>query len=108
RVAVCGQNELGVQLAKNLASSPELGLRLQGFYDDRPVSRLAELPPGVGGCQGTLEELVTAAQRGEVDIVYITFPMRAEQRIRDLLARLGNTTASVYIVPDFFVFELLH
>ena len=34
--------------------------------------------------------------------------MRAEDRIRDVLARLADTTASVYIVPDFFVFELLH
>jgi putative colanic acid biosynthesis UDP-glucose lipid carrier transferase len=34
--------------------------------------------------------------------------MRAEERIRDLLTRLGDTTASVYIVPDFFVFSLLH
>jgi putative colanic acid biosynthesis UDP-glucose lipid carrier transferase len=34
--------------------------------------------------------------------------MRAEQRIRELLIRLADTTASVYIVPDFFVFELLH
>jgi putative colanic acid biosynthesis UDP-glucose lipid carrier transferase len=34
--------------------------------------------------------------------------MRAEERIRDLLARLADTTVSVYIVPDFFVFELLH
>jgi putative colanic acid biosynthesis UDP-glucose lipid carrier transferase len=34
--------------------------------------------------------------------------MRAEDRIRDVLAKLADTTASVYIVPDFFVFELLH
>ena len=34
--------------------------------------------------------------------------MRAEERIRNVLAKLGDTTASVYIVPDFFVFELLH
>ena len=34
--------------------------------------------------------------------------MRAEERIRDVLAKLADTTASVYIVPDFFVFELLH
>ena len=25
-----------------------------------------------------------------------------------VLARLADTTASVYVVPDFFVFELLH
>jgi putative colanic acid biosynthesis UDP-glucose lipid carrier transferase len=34
--------------------------------------------------------------------------MRAEDRIRHLLERLADSTASVYIVPDFFVFELLH
>jgi putative colanic acid biosynthesis UDP-glucose lipid carrier transferase len=34
--------------------------------------------------------------------------MRAEGRIRRILEQLSDTTASVYIVPDFFVFELLH
>ena len=34
--------------------------------------------------------------------------MRAEKRTRELLNQLADTTASVYIVPDFFVFELLH
>jgi putative colanic acid biosynthesis UDP-glucose lipid carrier transferase len=34
--------------------------------------------------------------------------MRAEERISTVLAKLADTTASVYIVPDFFVFELLH
>jgi putative colanic acid biosynthesis UDP-glucose lipid carrier transferase len=34
--------------------------------------------------------------------------MRAEKRIRHLLQQLADTTASVYLVPDFFVFELLH
>ena len=34
--------------------------------------------------------------------------MRAEDRIRGVLDQLGDTTASVYVVPDFFVFQLLH
>jgi putative colanic acid biosynthesis UDP-glucose lipid carrier transferase len=34
--------------------------------------------------------------------------MRAEGRIRRVLQRLSDSTASVYLVPDFFVFELLH
>jgi putative colanic acid biosynthesis UDP-glucose lipid carrier transferase len=34
--------------------------------------------------------------------------MRAEERIRGVLDRLSDTTASVYVVPDFFVFQLLH
>jgi putative colanic acid biosynthesis UDP-glucose lipid carrier transferase len=108
RFAVCGVNELGIQLARNIQRAPEMGLRLAGFYDDRPLDRTDEVPQEVGRCVGDLEELVCRARRGDFDIVYITFPMRAEERIRNLLAKLGDTTASVYIVPDFFVFQLLH
>lgn len=106
--AICGVNELGIQLARNTERAPEMGLRLAGFYDDRPRDRTAEVPSDVGPRVGNLEELVHRARRGDFDIVYITFPMRAEERIRSVLAKLGDTTASVYIVPDFFVFELLH
>jgi putative colanic acid biosynthesis UDP-glucose lipid carrier transferase len=106
--AICGVNELGVQLAKNIDGAPEMGLRMAGFYDDRPVDRTTALPQEMGSCVGNIEELVDRARRGIIDTVYITFPMRAEDRIREVLAKLADTTASVYIVPDFFVFELLH
>jgi putative colanic acid biosynthesis UDP-glucose lipid carrier transferase len=108
RYAICGINELGIQLARNIERAPQLGLRPAGFYDDRPQQRTAELPAEVGQHTGDLDELVRCARQGTIDIVYITFPMRAEERIRQVLARLADTTASVYIVPDFFVFELLH
>jgi putative colanic acid biosysnthesis UDP-glucose lipid carrier transferase len=106
--AVCGVNELGIQLARNIQKAPEMGLRLVGFYDDRPVERTTVPPSEVGAIIGNLEQLLARARRGQIDIVYITFPMRAEERIRSVLAQLADTTASVYIVPDFFVFELLH
>ncbi|MBN8614076.1 MAG: undecaprenyl-phosphate glucose phosphotransferase [Deltaproteobacteria bacterium] len=34
--------------------------------------------------------------------------MRAEARVTELLQGLADTTASVYYVPDFYVFDLLH
>jgi putative colanic acid biosynthesis UDP-glucose lipid carrier transferase len=85
-----------------------MGLELVGFYDDRPTERTATAPERFGAKLGGIDDLVQHARRGSVDLIYITFPMRAEERIRGVLARLGDTTASVYIVPDFFVFELLH
>ena len=106
--AICGVNELGIQLAKNIDGAPEMGLRMAGFYDDRPRDRTAALPEEIGSHIGNLDELVQQARSGAVDTIYITFPMRAEERIRNVLAKLADTTASVYIVPDFFVFELLH
>jgi putative colanic acid biosynthesis UDP-glucose lipid carrier transferase len=106
--AVCGVNDLGIALARNIEYSPEMGLKLTGFYDDRPDDRTSELPPDLGAKVGNIGELVKHAREGDVDIIYITFPMRAEDRIRGVLDAFGDTTASVYIAPDFFVFELLH
>lgn len=108
RFAIVGVNPLGIQLARNIEAAPELGLHLAGFYDDRPSERVADLPPRVGTKLGDLEQLYAAARRGDIQRIYITFPMRAEKRIQEALERLADTTASVYIVPDFFVFELLH
>jgi len=103
--AICGMNQLGLQLAQNIQASPELGLSFAGFFDDRPTSRGENLDAERAG---TLNKLATLARQGEVDMVFIAFPMRAEKRIRDYLNKLSDTTASVYIVPDFFVFQMLH
>ncbi len=105
--AILGVTELGMQLARNVEKSPDLGLRLVGFFDDRPAERLPELPAELGRKIGGLDQLIEQAERGEVGTIYITFPMRAEKRIQSVLGRLVNTTANVYVVPDFFMFELL-
>lgn len=126
KVAIAGWNPLGQRTRLNIENEPSLGFSFAGFYDDRSISRLqaelskeenAELHVDVPESaddestpqlQGTLQELTAAARAGEVGTVLVTLPMRAEKRIRSLLDELSDTTASVYIVPDFFVFELLH
>ncbi len=106
--AIVGVTDLGIQLARNLEASPELGLKLIGYYDDRPADRNPEVPLGQKGQIGTVRDLVADVKAGQVERIYITFPMRAEERIRGVLAELADSTAAVYIVPDFFVFQLLH
>lgn len=107
-VAIVGVTELGFQLARNLDAQPELGLKLVGYYDDRPAERSPEPPAGLKRRIGGIEDLVADARAGFIETIYITFPMRAEDRIRGVLKQLSDTTASVYIVPDFFVFQMLH
>ncbi|MEZ6109171.1 MAG: undecaprenyl-phosphate glucose phosphotransferase [Pirellulaceae bacterium] len=106
--AVVGVNELGIQLVHNINDSPEMGLKFMGFYDDRPAPRTTSLPGEMDRRLGKIQELVEHARSGKVAKVFITLPMRAEKRIRDVLEQLSDSTASVYVVPDFFVFELLH
>ncbi|WP_037247620.1 undecaprenyl-phosphate glucose phosphotransferase [Rhodopirellula baltica] len=126
RVAIAGCNTLGHQTQSNIESDSSLGLQFAGFYDDRNFARdnvengsgetestdsedlsLTESVPAVS-LQGDLNDLIAAARSGEIETVLVTLPMRAEKRIRFLLDELSDSTASVYIVPDFFVFELLH
>jgi len=108
-VAIAGAGPLGQRLAINIASAPWMGLDLLGFFDDKhrdpirlPDSKI-RLP-----VSGNLEQLVQQAREGQIDRVYITLPMRSEARIKWLVAQLSDTTVSVYIVPDVFIFELLH
>ena len=108
KFAVVGINDLGIHLVQNINSAPDLGYQFMGYYDDRPKDRTADLPEAIDVNLGKIEELVAAAKSGEVQVVFITLPMRAEKRIRDLIQELTDTTASVYIVPDLFVFQLLN
>lgn len=115
RVAIAGLNELGLQTHQNILGDPSLGLQMIGFYDDRVDCRdQATKPKSATKTQsesvlsGSLSELVQKARQGQIDTVMITLPMRAEDRIKYLLDQLSDSTVSVYIVPDFFVFELLH
>ena len=121
RLAIAGLNQLGRQLAKNVDAAPGLGYKLVGFYDDRsgdrPDRSVSDVKDGaepperdemMATLSGTLTEMVQQCRGGKIDTVLITLPMRAEDRIRYLLDQISDSTASVYIVPDFFVFELLH
>jgi putative colanic acid biosynthesis UDP-glucose lipid carrier transferase len=83
-------------------------MRLQGIYDDRKASRRHQLSQEFGAVRGDLEQLLADAKAGKLDIIYIALPLRAEPRISSILDKLADTTASVYVVADFFVFELLH
>ncbi|QDV11916.1 UDP-glucose:undecaprenyl-phosphate glucose-1-phosphate transferase [Rosistilla oblonga] len=108
RVAIAGLNDLGLQVSRNIEQSPGLGFQLTGFYDDRERERRSELGPNDPQLLGKIDDLIVAAQNNEFDIVMISLPMRAEERIKFILEKLSDSTASVYIVPDFFVFELMH
>ncbi|MFZ1933183.1 MAG: undecaprenyl-phosphate glucose phosphotransferase [Thermoguttaceae bacterium] len=108
KFAIVGVNELSFQLARNIEALPEMGLSLAGFFDDRPEERNPAIPADLGRRIGTIQDLVDQTKLGVIERIYITFPMRAETRIRGVLDQLSDTTASVYLVPDFFVFQMLY
>ncbi len=108
KCAVVGMNPLGLQIADNARNHPECGMAVVGFFDDREESRRSNSGPNMPPFIGDSQKLIELALEGKIDTVLIALPMKAEGRIRGILERLSDTSASVYLVPDFFVFELLH
>jgi putative colanic acid biosynthesis UDP-glucose lipid carrier transferase len=107
-VAIAGATEIALSLAKTISEEPYSGMKVVGFYDDRNSDRRIAVPDLYGGVIGDLNQLVSDAREGKIDIVYISLPLRAESRINALVRKLGDTTVSAYVIADFFVFDLLH
>jgi putative colanic acid biosynthesis UDP-glucose lipid carrier transferase len=106
RVAVvAGYNDVSVTLVKRIRYAPELGIRVDGYFDDRSAERLG-LPAG-NELLGGLSDLAAHVNSGNVDVIFIALPMRQVQRVVDLLEELRDTTASIYFVPDIFVMDLI-
>ena len=106
-VAIAGLTELGERVGRTVLDEPELGMRVAGYFDDRAPERGHTIPPELGPYEGSLDELVDRARRGTVDIIYIALPLRAEPRINELVRKLADTTANVYMAADFHAFDLL-
>jgi len=107
-VAIAGCTPMAERLIESFREDPTLGIVVRGVYDDRSAPRRYSGLEKLASVVGDLSHLVTEARDGLVDVVYIALPMRAEARTTELIRRLADTTATVYFVPDFFVFDLLH
>jgi len=105
-VFIAGAGDLGCRLAKNVVETPWLGMRLLGFFDDR-VTGEVRLDHHSYPVLGTLDDMIGIVQKQQVDMVYLALPLRAEDRLRQVVESLQDTTASVYYVPDVFIFSLL-
>ncbi|WP_062390541.1 undecaprenyl-phosphate glucose phosphotransferase [Pseudomonas abietaniphila] len=108
RVAIVGTGQCGERLALSIERAPWMGLNLLGFYDESPeqmdLARIGRRIPVLGG----LDTLIQDARDGKIDKVYITLTLGEQARLQELIKGLSDTTASVYVIPDVFMFELLH
>ncbi len=104
RQVIVGANKTGCELAARLGEAPWLGA-VAGYFDDRRVERLPrECRPQV---LGRFADLPEYARHHPVHAIYICLPMSGQPRIRGLLDVLGDTTASIFFVPDLSAFELM-
>jgi putative colanic acid biosynthesis UDP-glucose lipid carrier transferase len=106
-VGIAGAGAPSRELIRRLQDTGSFGVRFIGVFDDRSPGRISAHGHDSPQIVGTQADLVARARRGELDYVFIALPLRAEERIVELVSQLADTTASVYIIPDMFTFDLL-
>lgn len=104
-VIMVGINDVSLKLAKRIEDNPYMFMHVKGFFDDRDTSRQ---PPGVHiEPMGKMGDVAAYVHQHNVKMVFISQPISAQPRIRKLLDELQDTTASVYFLPDIYIFDLM-
>ncbi|WP_438864506.1 undecaprenyl-phosphate glucose phosphotransferase [Neptunicella sp.] len=103
---IIGATPSGYSLANQIDDNEYLGIKFKGFYDDRSSERLPhELKDQIFG---RVEDAIALAKANQIDYIYLSMPMSAEKRIMQILNMCSDTTATVYIIPNFFIYNLIN
>jgi putative colanic acid biosynthesis UDP-glucose lipid carrier transferase len=105
RAVVIGCTPGSVELTRRLARHTELGISVAGFFDDRGSDRL--------GCAehaqllGRFNDVAAFVNARDIDMIFVALSPAQLTRMRELIHDLGDTTASIYYVPDITGFDVV-
>lgn len=87
RAVIVGGGERAESVIAGLARTPGNDIRICGLFDDRDEGRSPSVVAGIPKL-GSTETLLDFARAAEIDMVIVTLPLTAEQRIRSILKRI--------------------
>ncbi|MEO8342711.1 MAG: undecaprenyl-phosphate glucose phosphotransferase [Gallionella sp.] len=103
-VVIVGANDIGRKLAERVKDYPYLLMEMRGYFDDRDESRSAG---GKISLLGGVLDVARYVREHNIQMIFISLPMSEQPRIRKLLDDLHDTTASIYFLPDVYIFDLM-
>ncbi len=106
KAIIVGVTDSGIALAQQIEKNTHLGIDIIGFYDDRKPSRL-DMKSLDFSFKGRVQDGLELTKKNKVDQVYVALPMKAELRNVEYLKQFSDTTANTYLIPDFFVYNLI-
>ena len=106
RAAIVGTDKVARHLGRRLQEQDWLGIQLVGWFDDDAEVGSQPLDNVNSPVLGNLSDLPVQAKEARFDRIYVCLPFSQKDRIQDLLRDLADTAAQVYLVPDFFLFDL--
>jgi putative colanic acid biosynthesis UDP-glucose lipid carrier transferase len=105
KAIIVGVNPTALKLADRLTDYPALMINLVGFFDDREVTRQ---PKGTfTPLLGSMSDVPAYVREQGINRVYISMPISAQPRVLQLIDELQDSTASVYFIPDIYIFNLI-
>jgi putative colanic acid biosysnthesis UDP-glucose lipid carrier transferase len=105
RTVLAGCTGSSLALAGRLGRCSEFGMTVVGFFDDRERERL-KVDPEVR-LLGKLKDLARYVRAHNIEVIFLALPVRQVARMMELIEELRDTTASIYYLPDIFVFDLI-
>ena len=87
RVIIVGGGREGETLVKALAHEADSDLRICGVFDDRGGARSPEVVAGIPKL-GNVDDLVEFTRRTRVDLILVSLPLTAEDRVLHMVRKL--------------------
>ena len=102
RAVMIYANDTARRFASNARRSRTFDV--QGYFEDRALDRV---DGGLDGVKylGHTDCVADYVRHNSIEVVFIFLSQLHTQNVRQLLEALGDTTASVYYVPDFKIFD---
>jgi exopolysaccharide biosynthesis polyprenyl glycosylphosphotransferase len=105
RILIVGAGDLGERVSKAILDHSRWGYVLVGFLDDDPEKAGRQIH-GIP-VLGTLGGLDSAVAKLEVDEVWAALPMRAHEKLNEMIVALEKTPVRIKVVPDYYSMALI-
>jgi exopolysaccharide biosynthesis polyprenyl glycosylphosphotransferase len=108
RAIIIGAGETGQKLADYLYATPSIGISVAGFFDDKfPEGTLIKYGSrNLGTVIGRIDTCYEFIKNEKVDLVFLSLPLRAEEKITRVVGTLGTSGHAVLMVQDLFSFGI--
>ena len=106
RIIIIGAGSLGQSVAQNILDADWTGLEVVAFLDDDEALR-GHWVKGVEVLGGAGKAHL-AIQQKTADEIWLALPLKAEDRVKEILYDLRHSTTTIRFVPGIFGFRLLN
>lgn len=107
-IAIVGSGAMSEELIKLIEKTPAMGMDIKAVFDDLGAAKVQATDIQKPYACYPFAELVSKVRSDNIDVIYITLPLSEESEIQKIMDDLADTTAAIYLVPDFFAFNLMN